>query len=119
MAELTPEKIAELTSKLVALRSTLQEELASLSESARPVDLGEPIGRLTRIDALQQQQMAMASRDRIRNRLQAIAAALRRIDTGNYGECLRCGEDVEPGRLEARPETFLCRSCQQGRETAT
>lgn len=112
---MTPDRIEELRARLVALRSSLQEELAGSSESARPVDLGQPIGRLTRVDALQQQHMAMARRDRIRKRMQAVAAALSRIDEGIYGECLDCGDDIDLRRLEARPETFLCLGCQKGR----
>ena len=63
---------------------------------------------------MQQQHMALARCDRIRNRLQAISAALGRLDSGSYGECLTCGDDIELRRLEARPETFLCLSCQRG-----
>ena len=110
---LTPEQIAEWRSKLMTVRSSLEQELSSSEEAARPVDLGQPIGRLTRIDALQQQQMALAHLDRIRNRMLAIGGALGRLDDGTFGECLRCGEDIELRRLEARPETFFCLICQQ------
>ncbi len=101
--------------KLEALREALEQELSSLTEASRPVELSPSIGRLTRMDALQQQQMSLAHRDRIRNRLQAISGALARLDVGSFGECLACGGDIEIRRLEARPEAFLCLDCQKNK----
>ena len=54
MQHLTPEQIAELKADLEAARDNATKQLAALEKSASPVDLGEPIGRLSRMDALQQ-----------------------------------------------------------------
>jgi RNA polymerase-binding transcription factor DksA len=43
--------------------------------------------------------------------LRAIAAAMDRIEAGTYGDCVRCGEAIEPARLEAVPHTPFCASC--------
>jgi len=51
-----------------------------------------------------------------RQELEAIEAALQRLENGNYGECENCGLAIEPRRLEIMPETPLCRNCQQLRE---
>lgn len=110
---LNPKELEGWREKLQTLRTSLEQELAGSREATRPVDLGEPIGRLTRMDAMQQQQMALARRDRLRTRLQSVDAALGRIENGSYGECLRCEEEIEPRRLEARPETFFCLRCQK------
>jgi DnaK suppressor protein len=40
--------------------------------------------------------------------LAAIDAALKRIDEGTYGACERCGQPIEPQRLEALPWATLC-----------
>ena len=101
--------------RLRTLRAQLQAELEEGREAAKPVDLGQAIGRLTRMDALQQQQMAVARVERLRKRLQAVSAAIARVQAGTFGECVDCGEEIEPRRLEARPETFFCLSCQRGR----
>lgn len=42
-----------------------------------------------------------------------IRAALKRIEDGTYGECVRCGEPIAEARLDALPWTPLCRSCAQ------
>lgn len=42
--------------------------------------------------------------------------ALARIDDGSYGTCVRCGEEIAPARLEARPEAALCINCARAAE---
>ena len=110
---------AEIEGFGVVLRN-LQEELKSvlkpLKEAVRTVDLDEPIGRLTRVDALQQQSMAKANRQAAQVRLRQLEAALKRTEEGTYGRCLDCDEPVGRARLEVRPEAFLCIDCQEERE---
>ena len=93
-----------------------QQELLGLQETADAasgtVELDQTsVGRLSRMDALQGQAM---SRERDRRRqieLQKIAAALRRIKAGDYGDCVRCGEEIAIRRLELDPATALCIDC--------
>ena len=42
-------------------------------------------------------------------------AALKRLDSGNYGECAECGEDIDERRLEAVPYATLCITCANAR----
>jgi DnaK suppressor protein len=49
-------------------------------------------------------------------RLRSIEDALKAIDTGQYGECVRCGEDIKEKRLRAVPWTTLCIRCQEETE---
>jgi len=81
-----------------------------------PVDLGEPIGRLSRMDAIQQQQMARATRDALETRRQQVAAALAAVEPGDYGSCRRCKESIDAARLRVRPESPLCLDCQRDLE---
>ena len=69
------------------------------------------VGRLSRMDALQQQAMAKASGQRTKLELQRIAGALGRIETGDFGYCLQCGELIAPARLDVDPTAILCVSC--------
>lgn len=46
-------------------------------------------------------------------KLQDIQTALRSIEKGNYGTCMRCGQPIEPGRLEVKPDATLCVKCQE------
>lgn len=112
---LTPEHLHELTESLVRLRDALSLRLSEVGEEA-PVSLDAPIGRLSRIDAIQAQQIARSQKLRGANRVQIINAALARLRQGTYGECLRCGEPVGLERLRVSPEVTLCRECSQTTE---
>lgn len=46
----------------------------------------------------------------------AVLAALKRLDSGDYGRCVDCAQPVPEGRLAARPEAARCVQCQSARE---
>ena len=91
-------------------------QLRALSETAKesraPVKLDQQsVGRLSRMDAMQQQSMELATEDRRQQRLTALSAALKRIEAGDYGYCLKCDDEISAGRLAADPAVFLCIGC--------
>jgi DnaK suppressor protein len=101
---------------LEKLLGELTELVDATAEAVKPVDLGEPIGRISRVDAMQQQGMAAENRRAAQLRRRQVEAALERIEAGEYGECLGCGEQIEAGRLGAKPEAAFCLECQTRRE---
>ena len=77
-----------------------------------PVELDQQaIGRLSRMDAMQQQSMDTAKEARRIGRLRLIEAALRRLEEGDYGYCLNCDESISDGRLKLDPTFSLCIDC--------
>ena len=100
---LRPDQRDALRAALEALDLELEAALASSTEAARPVALDQAaIGRVSRIDAIQQQKMLEANRAAQRARRQRVRAALARIADDAYGDCLECGEAIPFERLEAR-----------------
>lgn len=97
--------------RLESLAAELQQTLATSAYTATPVSPDSAIGRLTRMDAMQSQQMALALRERQRVQLQRVQQALRFIAEGRYGLCAKCGEDVSERRLEVAPESVLFLGC--------
>ena len=96
--------------ELLALQS------ASVDERA-PVELDQQsVGRLSRMDAMQQQNMALAEERRRALRLKQIAAAFKRIEEGEYGYCVSCGDEIVLKRLELDPAAAVCTSCASARE---
>lgn len=98
-----------------------RKELLALQDirraAAATVELDQAsVGRLSRMDALQQQAMAQDGRQRAELALRRIEAALRRCDDGRYGECLECGEWIDPRRLELDPAATLCIRCAAARD---
>ncbi len=99
---------AALTAELAEL-----EELQEMSAEARaPVELDQTTqGRLSRMDALQTQAMALETQRRRQQRRLRVKAALDRLDDGVYGACITCGEDIEKKRLALDLTTPTCLDC--------
>lgn len=74
----------------------------------------QSVGRLSRMDALQNQAMAKATQARRDLERARLAAALARIDTGEFGYCEDCGDDIPAGRLRLDPAATRCVSCLSG-----
>ena len=94
----------------------LQSELVNLSsasvDAAKPVELDQAaIGRLTRMDAMRAQSMAIETKVRRQHQLLRVEGALQRITTGDYGVCLTCGEEMNIRRLEVDPSYTQCIKC--------
>jgi DnaK suppressor protein len=105
-----------------AARKRLQARLAELNEEDRlgaegraPVTLQQDsVGRLSRMDAMQVQAMALAAERRRAAERQRVEAALRRIDEGEWGWCLKCGEEIAEARLVHDPSVTMCVNCASG-----
>ena len=116
MDELTSEQATELKDTLLALNRELERLLDATREGTRPVDLEEPIGRLTRMDAIQQQSMSAANRREHDRRFRLVQQALRAIESERYGLCRKCDGPIGYRRLKARPESPFCLDCQDAIE---
>ena len=75
----------------------------------------QSVGRLSRMDAMQQQAMAEANERAREAELSRIRAALKRLDDGDYGYCLDCGEQIADKRLAIDPGAALCITCSSKR----
>ena len=104
--------LKKVKKQLEAQRLELLERVESTEEDRKPVELDQSqVGRLSRMDAMQVQEMALEQERRREIELQKIDAALARIKEGEYGFCTHCGEDISPKRLEFDPAAPLCVDC--------
>jgi RNA polymerase-binding protein DksA len=104
------------TKKLKTERVQTLLRLARLREALRSevdpdADEGDP-------DVVEQEK-AMALMQNLERKLASIDCALRRAQNGTYGICERCGQRIDPARLEAVPETILCLQCKMITERET
>lgn len=106
-------------SALLELRARLLDRLGALriagvgtAVDRRAVTLDQTsVGRLSRMDAMQVQAMALATEQKRGVEIRRIEAAIRRIDEGEYGFCLTCGEEIAAKRLAVDPATATCVRC--------
>jgi DnaK suppressor protein len=109
---LTEEQITELREELGRELARLDRTMETSREAAKPVELDQTsVGRLSRMDALQNQHMSADLHSRNEARHAQIIDALGRMAEGTYGNCSRCGKEIPYGRLLVFPEARTCAGC--------
>jgi len=104
--------IEQIRQKLLHLRSELRQMENAYHEASAPVELDQArVGRLSRMDAMQSQQMALETARRRQHQLLEIDSALRRIESGEYGYCFECDEEIDIRRLSINPANTHCIKC--------
>lgn len=114
-------ELAEIHAALEALAQQLHSFLADETGATNTVELDQSTqGRVSRIDALQQQKMAEAERRRAAVRLTRVRTVLEGWTDPNVepGTCRDCGEDIVLARLRATPDALFCIECAREREAA-
>ncbi len=104
--------------QLIDLEVLISEELERLhseSESSEvereAISPDVAIGRISRLDSMQMQEIAKDAERRREEREAMLELALDRIDHGNYGKCEICKEDIPFERLKITPEASRCQNC--------
>ncbi len=105
-------------------KNRLEDRLADIKKQqdsrkphSGPVELDQGrVGRLSRMDAMQQQAMAQAAGRLMESERTRILTALDRIRSGDYGYCIICDEEIAVGRLRSDPSVLSCISCAQKSE---
>ncbi len=105
-------------------KNRLEERLAEITEQqdsrkahSGPVELDQGrTGRLSRMDAMQQQAMSQAAGRLTELERKRILSALDRLRSGNYGYCIICDEEIAEGRLRSDPSAPSCISCARKAE---
>lgn len=102
----------ELRALLIKLIGELERQAGGQQARSEAVELDQAkVGRLSRMDALQQQAMQDATQIRVAAQLQRLSLALKRIDEDDYGLCSECDEPIAPGRLKVDPAATHCIAC--------
>ena len=108
---------ADMRARLLKLREDLESVATIADQSSQVVELDQTrMGRLSRMDAMQAQAMSQESGRRREMMLLKIAAAIERIDNGNFGHCQNCEEPINRKRLEFDATALLCIQCAQKAE---
>lgn len=92
----------------------LKEEIPYLKERLKPVEPDVSIGRLSRMDNIQNQSVVKTQLSRAQVRMVRLEEALKRVDEDeDFGLCVDCGDPIPMARLKAMPETELCVDCAE------
>jgi DnaK suppressor protein len=109
------EDLAQFRERLTAMEVELREINASAAHELKPVALDQTsVGRVSRVDAMQLQQMSQETARRRQQLLLKIEGALRRIESGRFGLCFLCETEIDLRRLGVDPTITRCRDCVEG-----
>jgi RNA polymerase-binding transcription factor len=112
VSHLSGEQLAELREELDRQSAKLQKSMKVTDEALKPVELDQSaVGRLSRIDSLQNQGLTKNLREREVVKLALLREALERMEAGTYGLCTACGGTIPFERLFVFPEAPQCASC--------
>lgn len=111
-SHLTGAQLEELGAELQRQLRRLQKSMKITDEALRTVELDQTaVGRLSRMDSLQNQALSEGLREREMARLSQILEAIDRLKAGTYGLCSACGREIPFERLFVFPEAPECASC--------
>ena len=97
--------------KLESMLLEIGEYLSKTEESAAAVEPDKGLGRLSRMEAMQDQQMVLELRRRKKRQLLEVKNAISRIEQNLFGKCVFCGKKISSERLNVFPEVQSCVNC--------
>lgn len=98
--------------RFTAMKAELEALSQATAETRKPVTLDQQaVGRVSRMDALQGQAMQVETESRRKREMARIEAALARMEEGEYGACVSCGEEIASRRLDNDPAAATCIDC--------
>jgi DnaK suppressor protein len=103
-------------SDLNRFRKTLearQSELAKVLRNREGIAIEKSADALDEVQHAAERELAIRNLDRESHLLRNVKTALRRIEEGSYGTCMRCDEQISAKRLEAVPWAGYCIRCQE------
>jgi DnaK suppressor protein len=122
VAKLTTQEIDELRTRLESERGELADQLTTIEDQAFAATQSDMSGDVGVDDesadagtATFEREKELSIEQNVRDLIQKIDRALKRIDDGTYGICERCGKPIEKARIKALPYVDLCIKDAQAR----
>lgn len=89
----------------------LEEEILELKELTRPVAPDCAIGRVSRMDAINNRSVSIAALSKKKEKLLALKSIVNHIYDNDFGKCIICNTEIPLGRILIIPESKKCMSC--------
>jgi len=110
---LTKSQLSQIKLKIKEDLLSMQHEIDELKEKTKPITPDCSLGRLTRQEMIQEQQVNEHALHEAEIRLNKLQYASQKVDKDGYGVCIECEEDILFERLMLLPESSHCVSCKQ------
>lgn len=108
---MTESKKVELKKQINILIGKMKEDIISLEKMTEPVKPENSLGRISRMDAINNKSVMEVSLRNKREKLTKLRVALVNIDGDHFGQCKMCKNPIQPKRLIYMPESNRCVRC--------
>jgi len=108
---MTKQERKELKEKIIAKITQTEQEIIELSELTKPISPENSIGRVSRMDAINNKSVAEAALRSSKQKLNKLHFALTKVDAEDFGNCIYCKNAIQPARLMYLPESTRCVRC--------
>lgn len=108
---MTAQDRKDLKAKILENIKKFESEIIRLEEETKPIAPENSLGRVSRMDALNNKGVAEASLFSARKRLVKLKISLEKIDDLDFGNCANCKNPIQAGRLMFMPESSNCVRC--------
>ena len=111
---MSPTEKQEIKHHILQNLTEIESQIDQLQEKVKPIAPDCSLGRLTRVDAMNEQEVSQHILDETFLRQTRLRNALSRIDSETFGICIECEEAIGMGRMRVRPESVRCIDCANG-----
>ena len=108
---MTPEEIKQFHNKLISEKEKIEDEIKTLEDKTQPISPENSIGRVSRMDAINNKGVAEFSLRQAQRRLNAVNTWLNKEGTDGFGKCARCKNEIPFKRLMFMPHSLKCMHC--------
>lgn len=101
----------EIKQKIVAEIKKTEKTINEYKELTQPISPDNAIGRISRMDAINNKSVVEASLRQAEIKLKNLKRVYSQIGTEDFGRCLKCKQPIPLGRILVRPESLYCIKC--------
>lgn len=102
---------SNIKDKILTEIAEIEKQISSQEKNTKPIAPDNAIGRISRMDAIVSKSVTEASLNQAQNRLKRLKHALSKLDSPDFGICIKCGEPIPIGRILVIPESRHCVNC--------
>ena len=108
---LTQEEKIDIKERINKKMQDISERIDEYKELTKPIPPSEAIGRVSRMDAINNRSVNEAALRQLENQYKALEGALKRLGEDKFGRCMSCGEKIPIGRIIIMPSAIRCVRC--------
>ena len=108
---LSPHQIEELRTVIEKKMKRVKSDVAEYTELTKPISPENAIGRISRMDAINNKSVNEAALRNAKDKLGRLERSLKMLDSESYGLCRKCGGEIEFEKLKVMPDSVRCVTC--------